>query len=103
MAIWLPGRDLVHPGTYGWTLSAVRGPPWSECLWRVRHRSSLPDGGRVGLPAGSRLSGLSVGFDPGGVGLQLPGLHLPRLLHRPLDLRPHIRYRDHHQAGLPGV
>src|SRR4029077_17236455 len=103
MVIWLPGGISSPPGRTGWTLSGVGRPPWSERLWRARHRSSWPDGGRVYRPAGSRLTGLSVGFDPGRVGLQLPGLHLPRLLHRPLDLGPHIRHRDHHQAGLPGV
>ena len=33
----------------------------------------------------------------------MPGLGLPCLLHRPLDLRPHVRHRDNHQAGLAGV
>src|SRR6516162_7331635 len=54
--------------------------------------------------AASRLSrGLGVGFDLGVVGLQLPGLHLLRLLHRVLDLRPHVGHRDHHQARLASV
>ena len=48
-----------------------------------------------------RLGGLGgVGFHVGGVGLQLPGLDLARLLHGPLDLGFHVGYRDHHQAGL---
>src|SRR5690348_9997296 len=54
-------------------------------------------------PAASRLGGLRVGLDRGGVGFQLPGFYLPGLLHGPLDLRFHIGHRDHHQSCLPGV
>jgi hypothetical protein len=31
------------------------------------------------------------------------GLHLLRLPHGPLDLRPHVGHPDHDQARLPGV
>jgi hypothetical protein len=51
MVIWLPGGISFTPGRTGWTLSGVRRPPWSERLWRVRHRSSLPEAaGFAGLP-----------------------------------------------------
>ena len=53
--------------------------------------------------AGSLLGGLGVGLDASGVGLELLGLDLLRLLHRLLDLRTHVGHPDHYQARLPGV
>ena len=90
-------EDVPDPdGRNRWVTSRPRSSP-------AHPTRTVPDGGHAWHPAASRLSGLGVGFDRGGVALQLPGLYLPCLRHRPLDLRPHIRHRDHHQARLAGV
>jgi hypothetical protein len=52
------------------------------------------------LPGPGRLG---VAFDLDGIGLELSDLQLLGVVHRPLDLGPHVRDPDHHQPGLPGI
>src|SRR5215469_2665016 len=90
-----PGTWLVGVDAGRWMLVPGRWLRW--CRLAADPRGCRP------AAASAPLGGPGVGFDVGGVGLELLGLHLLRLLHGVLDLRPHVGHPDHDEARLPLV
>src|SRR6516165_1345461 len=81
-------------------------PSWARLVsgrWVTRYRVAADPVGCRPAAASALPGGLGVGFDVGGVGLELLRLHLLRLLHGVLDLRPHVGHPDHDEARLPLV